>query len=272
MNQIKIGKFIATCRKEKGITQAQLADKLNITDRAVSKWETGKCMPDSSIMLELCSILGVSVNELLSGERIEMDKYEEKLTENLIDLKRKDENNINLNKLISIIFTVIMIVGIGVCCICDLAISRGFTWSLIPLSCILFTWSMAFPIILGGKKGIRIGLIACSVLILPFLYSISLLVKVHEVFSIGSIMAILALIYVWLIYGVFIKLGGRKLLATGIIFMAAIPFTILINYVLYMIIGVLPIDVWDILSMLLLFITAIGFIIGDKRFSCIKRM
>lgn len=84
-------------------------------------------------------------------------------------------------------------------------------------------------------------------------------------FSIGSIMAILALIYVWLIYGVFIKLGGRKLLATGIIFMAAIPFTILINYVLYMIIGVLPIDVWDILSMLLLFITAIGFIIGDKR-------
>ena len=69
MNQIDTGKFIAGCRKEKGLTQAQLAEKLNITDRAVSKWETGKCMPDSSIMLELCNILGVTVNELLSGER-----------------------------------------------------------------------------------------------------------------------------------------------------------------------------------------------------------
>ena len=54
MNQIETGKFIAACRKEKGMTQAQLAEKLNITDRAVSKWETGKSMPDSSIMLELC--------------------------------------------------------------------------------------------------------------------------------------------------------------------------------------------------------------------------
>ena len=72
MNQIDTGKFIAGCRKEKGLTQAQLAEKLNITDRAVSKWETGKCMPDSSIMLELCNILGVTLNELLSGERISL--------------------------------------------------------------------------------------------------------------------------------------------------------------------------------------------------------
>lgn len=70
MNQIKIGKFISECRKEKNMTQAQLAEKLNITDRAVSKWETGRGMPDSSIMLELCSELGITVNELLSGEEV----------------------------------------------------------------------------------------------------------------------------------------------------------------------------------------------------------
>ena len=68
MNQTEIGKFIARCRKEKGLTQTQLAEKLSITDRAVSKWETGRSMPDSSIMLKLCEILGVTVNELLSGE------------------------------------------------------------------------------------------------------------------------------------------------------------------------------------------------------------
>ena len=63
MNQIDIGRFIAECRKERQLTQAQLAEKLNITDRAVSKWETGKSMPDASIMLDLCSILGITVNE-----------------------------------------------------------------------------------------------------------------------------------------------------------------------------------------------------------------
>lgn len=69
MNQVKIGKFISECRKSKNLTQAQLADKLNITDKAVSKWERGIATPDSSIMIELCEILGISVNELLQGER-----------------------------------------------------------------------------------------------------------------------------------------------------------------------------------------------------------
>ena len=67
MNQIKIGKFITERRKNVNLTQIQLAEKLNITDRAVSKWETGRAMPDSSIMLELCDVLQITVNDLLSG-------------------------------------------------------------------------------------------------------------------------------------------------------------------------------------------------------------
>ena len=94
MDQTKIGSFIAQCRKEKKLTQMQLAEKLGITDRAVSKWETGKTMPASSIMLELCEILGITVNELLSGEVITMENYEKTADENLIALKRKDENNL----------------------------------------------------------------------------------------------------------------------------------------------------------------------------------
>ena len=69
MNQEKIERFISQCRKEQGLTQEQLAEKLHITNKAISKWETGKGMPDSSIMLELCRILKISVNELLSGEK-----------------------------------------------------------------------------------------------------------------------------------------------------------------------------------------------------------
>lgn len=89
MNQEAIGKFIATCRKERGFTQVQLAEKLNITNRAVSKWETGKSCPDASIMLELCKILEITVNELLSGESLSMVDYQKKAEENLVELQEK---------------------------------------------------------------------------------------------------------------------------------------------------------------------------------------
>ena len=100
MDQIKIGKFIAECRKNNNLTQMQLAEKLNITDRAISKWENGKAMPDSSIMLDLCNELKISVNELLSGEVIEMNNYDEKLEQNLIDMvKQKEETDKKLLRL-----------------------------------------------------------------------------------------------------------------------------------------------------------------------------
>ena len=91
MDQIKIGKFIAECRKKNNLTQMQLAEKLNITDRAISKWENGKAMPDSGIMLDLCSELGISVNELLSGEELEMNNYNEKAEQNLLEIKKAKE-------------------------------------------------------------------------------------------------------------------------------------------------------------------------------------
>ena len=78
MDQLKTGKFIAECRKQKNLTQMQLAEKLGITDKAISKWERSIAMPDTSIMLELCDILGISVNELLSGEKISMENNNQK--------------------------------------------------------------------------------------------------------------------------------------------------------------------------------------------------
>ena len=91
MDQVKIGKFIAECRKKNNLTQMQLAEKLNITDRAISKWENGKAMPDSVIMLDLCNELKISVNELLSGEVIEMKNYDKKTEELLLDMQKQKE-------------------------------------------------------------------------------------------------------------------------------------------------------------------------------------
>ena len=99
MDLIKIGKLIQQKRKAKNLTQSELAERLSVTDRAVSKWECGRSLPDSSIMLELCEILGISVNELLSGEELEMKTYNDQAEENLLAmLKQKEDSDRNLLK------------------------------------------------------------------------------------------------------------------------------------------------------------------------------
>ena len=114
MDQVKIGAFISKRRKAAGLTQAQLAEKLGITDRAVSKWENGKSMPDSSIMLELCSELHITVNDLLSGEVVTMDKHNEKTEKLLIEMAKQKEDSdkrlLSLEILIGI-FSIIILLG-----------------------------------------------------------------------------------------------------------------------------------------------------------------
>lgn len=117
MDQEKIGKFISSCRKEKGLTQAALAGKLGITDRAVSKWETGKSLPDASIMLELCGILEIDVNELLTGEHITMNDYKDKAEENLLEMSRKVVNRDKLLlqlEIMMVVCCVVLLLGCGV--------------------------------------------------------------------------------------------------------------------------------------------------------------
>ncbi|MCI8479831.1 MAG: helix-turn-helix transcriptional regulator [Oscillibacter sp.] len=264
MNQAGIGKFIAKRRKEKKLTQAQLAEKLNITDRAVSKWETGKSMPDSSIMLALCEILGITVNELLSGEEIDMERYEKKADENLIALKQQDENNMTKNGIISILFSAALLIGIMVCLICNIAISGNLTWSLIPAGSIVFAWAVCFPSMILGKKGIIVSLISLSVLIIPYLFLLSILINAKEVFSVGAVIAAASVVFLWIIAAVFYRMGKtRKLTALGIVFLLSILFMSAINIMLAKMIGEPVFDQWDILSAFILLISAfVSFICG----------
>ena len=124
MDQIKIGKFIADCRKKEKLTQAKLAEKLGITDRAISKWETGKAMPDSSIMLELCEILNISVNDLLCGEVVASDNYNKELEKNLLDMiKEKEQRDKQL-------LTLEWVIGILSCLVLFIPLIIG---SLVPI-------------------------------------------------------------------------------------------------------------------------------------------
>lgn len=109
MDQIKIGRFIAECRRLQGLTQAQLAEKLNITDRAVSKWETGRSLPDAALMLALCEVLEISVNELLNGEKVTMENNQEKNEQLLLEMAKELEKK---NKTIWSSMWALMIVSI----------------------------------------------------------------------------------------------------------------------------------------------------------------
>ena len=93
MDQISIGRFIAAERKRKGCTQKQLAEKLNISDKTVSKWECGKGFPEVSLLLPLCKELDITVNELLSGARVSEEEYQKKAEENMVNMIKEREEN-----------------------------------------------------------------------------------------------------------------------------------------------------------------------------------
>ena len=160
MDQIKIGKFIAECRKKNNLTQMQLAEKLNITDRAISKWENGKTMPDSSIMLDLCNELKISVNELLCGEMINMENKNEKQEQLLLDMAKETEEK---NKIIWTSMWVIMLVSMialfsGIAIVAFL-VPEEITQVIIVLSlCVIFL----LPCFYALKLEVSVGYYKCK--------------------------------------------------------------------------------------------------------------
>ena len=160
MNQIKIGKFISECRKNVNLTQMQLAEKLGITDRAVSKWERGLAMPDSSIMLELCKILNISVNELLNGEKVSMENNNEKKQQILLDMTREIEQK---NKIVwTCMWTIITVSFIAL--IAGLFVVRFLVpegvWQLVAILglCVVFL----IPCFYALKLEISVGVYKCK--------------------------------------------------------------------------------------------------------------
>ena len=155
MDQIKIGKFIAEKRRERGLTQAQLAEKLMITDRAVSKWENGKAMPDSSLMLDLCRHLKITVNDLRCGEVVSMENYNEKLEKQLIEvIKQKEEADkrlLALEWVVGILSVVVLLVP---------CIIAAYAENLADWQRILIVVSGFIPCMVGFAYAIKIEQIA----------------------------------------------------------------------------------------------------------------
>ena len=160
MDQIKIGKFIAECRKKANLTQMQLSEKLGITDKAVSKWERGMAMPDSSIMLELCDILGISVNELLSGEEISMENNDQKNEQLVLEMaKELEKKNKTIWASMWAIMTVSMIALLAGLLIAAFLIPEG-VWQLVTILgvCVVFL----IPCFYALKLEVSVGAYKCK--------------------------------------------------------------------------------------------------------------
>ena len=268
MDNEKVGQFILELRKSSQLTQKELAAKLNVSDKAVSKWERGLSYPDIELLSPLSDILGVSTTELLNGERSGAASANAETTignafkyaDKVVKKKRESARNI-----LAIVFSALLLIGIIVCSIVDLAISGMFTWSLIPISAILFAFFIFFPVIKLGAKGIRIGMIAVSVLIIPFLYILENLIHADGlILTIGIRMSAISLVYLWGIFALFKISGLRKLIAAAVSVLLAIPVAVFINFTLSKIIVVEPlVDVWDILAYSIAVVTGVSLFIID---------
>ncbi|WP_310602008.1 helix-turn-helix domain-containing protein [Anaerosporobacter sp.] len=240
MNNEKMGQFILELRKSHQMTQKELAVKLNVSDKAVSKWERGLSCPDISLLSPLSDILGVTTTELLNGERSdEEDMSTEEIVVNALEYGQKTaKRKIELTQSIwGAVFSILLLIGVTVVSIVNVAISGTFTWSLIPISASVFAWLVFFPAIKFGVKGIIGSLISLSLLILPFLYVLDYTInRITEdnnpIFAMSVRIAPLSIAFLWIALLLFKKFKSRKLLVIAFLVLLASPLNFFINFMI----------------------------------------
>ena len=262
MGAVEIGRRIAALRKEKHLTQKELAAGLHITDKAVSKWERGLCCPDIVLLPTLAELLGVTVDALLEETRYPVPCQ----TSDSMEIAR--ENHTAGRIWLSALFSFLMITAAVVCVICDLAISGAFTWSPIPVIGIGLAWLSSLPVIRWGKRGILWSLTIFTALLLPFLYGLHLLLPDSGLLlTIGIPSAVVSLVFLWLVLALFSRWKSRNYLASALSMLLAIPLCLLIN----LFVGApshVFLDRWDYLSFAILALLAAVFYLCDLKYKC----
>lgn len=240
MNNEKMGQFISELRKSHQMTQKELAIKLNVSDKAVSKWERGLSCPDISLLSPLSEIFGITATELLNGQRTgsENVNVEAVVVTALEYGKESAKHRLKLNRnIIASAYSTLLLIGIFVVLVVDLAISRTFTWSPIPVISCIFAWLVFFPAIKFVKKGIVSSLIAFSVFTVPFLYVLDYvvdrLIKSNiMLFDMGVRIAPFAIAYIWITYLLSTRLRTRVLLVISILVLLTSPVSYFTNSII----------------------------------------
>lgn len=252
MNGEKIGQFILTLRKSQQMTQKELAAKLYITDKAVSKWERGLSCPDIALLPDLSAIFGVTVSELLNGERngevVENPETAKGVGNALKYARNQWSGKVkSMRRIFMAAFSICMLLGIVTCAICDLAITGTLTWSLISISSIVFAWLVLLPIVQYNLKGVAYSLTIFSLLLIPYLYGLDVFIQAGgALMPIGARMSLVLIVFLWIIFWLNKALAPRWLLATAIELLLGIVASFVVNIILHTLIQEPLLDVWDI--------------------------
>lgn len=237
MKNEKMGQLISELRKSNQMTQKDLAAKLHVSDKAVSKWERGLSFPDISLLLPLSDILGITIAELLNGEKNNAEEANMKASiHNALEYGVKTAmGKIKMTQNIwAAVFSFFLLLAIIVVSLVNLMVSNTFTWSLIPISVSIFAWLVFFPAIKFGMKGIIGSLINISIFLVPFLYvldyAINSLTEYHvPIFSMGISIAPILIVFFWVAFFLFKKLRARKLLYSAVLLLLLSPVTFMVN-------------------------------------------
>lgn len=275
MNHERMGNFICEQRKAKGLTQKQLAERLDITDKAVSKWERGMGYPDVTMLTKLADALGVTTTELLNGGREESTAPKaETLVQNALQYAEKvTVTNSRATRNIMLFGVAgLSVLAIIVCVICNLAISEKLTWALYPLVSIVFAWLVITPQFVFRNRKMEWTLLSLCVFLIPFLACIERVSNtVGWLRPIGIPISIAAMVYLWFVLYPLKKIKN-KWYASGIALGFLLPFNIVVNAVLARTVGEPLFDVWDalaagIVAVLLAVFLIIGYARNQKRAS-----
>lgn len=221
--QEKMAKFILEMRKVRNLTPKELAGQLGVTDKAVSKWERAVSSPDISLLLPLAKALGVSVGELLNGERDEamLEEKAKAVVDEALKYSHRSASR-RVQRLWELLFAGMslsfLLAGV-VCFICDFALSRKLSWSLLVAVSLLVAWGILAPFFLAEKRRLQKSLLVLTVLIFPYLMALSLLLEVQLLRTMGLYIAAAGLLGLWGVYGILTRVWSRnRYLALGMTF------------------------------------------------------
>lgn len=278
----RMGRLISALRRERGLTQKALAGRLKVTDKAVSKWERGLCCPDIALLGSLAAALGVTVEELLAGERNSPANFEpnppaagpgQGLTaagpgrgpSPCRPARRAAKDSAALRRHCALGWVLFLLAGVLVCGVCDLC-TGGRGWALYPALCCALAGAVSFFLILQGARGIFISLLLLSGLAGPFLAALDRLIGAEaSILPVGLAMAGLGLALLWGCYGAGRLLRARPLRAgaacAGLCMLACLA----ANLILAWLLNTPLLDGWDLLALLLLGTLAAVLLWLDRR-------
>ena len=210
------------------MTQKDLAAKLGVTDKAVSKWERDLSCPDIALLVPLADALGITVSELLSGQR-QTSEAEERAAQSALHYSQQTllERLGQAKRAMLMILTGVFLLSAAICGLCDFLLTGGLSWSWIVLLSLAFVWAAVRPLFLGDGGTLKKLLLSVSVGIIPYLAGLSLALRRPVVFQLGSCIALLSVGWVWGVFWLttkwFSRLRWGQLRLTGVVFLLTVP-------------------------------------------------